>query len=281
LSPLGLLFGLASATSWGFADFGGGLSSRRANVIVATVVVQAVGLVLALAGALLAREIVPGPEAWAWAVAAGTAGFIGIVAFYQALAAGVMGLVAPLAAIIGVGMPVVVSLAAGEPASPTDAVGMVLALVAVVLVSRPAEDAGLGRHGLALALVAGLGFGGFFVCISQSTVAGGETWWPLVAAKGVSAGLAVLVALSTRRGRRYLRSVSPLMVASGVADLGGNLFFLLSRAQGTLGIASVVASQYPAITVILAAVVLRERLARIHVVGILTAMLGIVLIALP
>jgi drug/metabolite transporter (DMT)-like permease len=158
---------------------------------------------------------------------------------------------------------------------------MVLAVVAVVLVSRPAEDAGLGRHGLTLALVAGLGFGGFFVCISQATVAGGETWWPLVAAKGTSAGLAVLVAVCTGRARGCLRSVSPLMLASGAADLGGNLFFLLSRAEGTLGIASVVASQYPAVTVILAAAVLHERLARIHVVGILTAMAGIVLIALP
>jgi drug/metabolite transporter (DMT)-like permease len=281
LSLLGVFFGLASATSWGFADFGGGLSSRRAAAIVVTVVVQSVGFLVALAAALASREVVPGMEAWAWASGAGLAGLVGIVAFYRALAGGAMGLVAPLAAIIGVSLPVLVSVAGGDPATPSDAAGIALAVVAVALVSRPAEDVGLGRGGLALALVSGLGFGGYFVCISQSAVAGGETWWPIVASKGSSALIAALVILAARRGRETIRAASRLTFAAGVADLGGNAFFLLSRAQGTLGIASVVASQYPVVTVILAAVVLRERLARIHVVGIVTALVGIVLIALP
>jgi len=224
---------------------------------------------------------VPPPLGLAWAGAAGTAGVIGVVAFYRALAVGAMGLVAPLAALIGAGMPVVVGLAMGDQPTALDAVGIGVALLAVVLVSRPAEDQGLGRGGFALAVVSGLGFGGYFICMDQAAAAGVETWWPIVASRSVATVLAVAAALVLRRLGAVRREASPLMAGAGLADIGGNAFFLMANAQGSVGIAAVIASQYPAVTVLLARAMLGERLARIHVAGILLAFAGIVLIALP
>ena len=231
--------------------------------------------------ALLMRETVPAPLGLAWAGAAGVSGVIGVVAFYRALAVGAMGLVAPLAALIGAGMPLIAGLLSGDQPTVTDMAGIGVALLAVVLVSRPAQDQGLGRGGLGLAVISGVGFGGYFLCMDQAASAGVETWWPIVASRSVAIILAVAAALALRRLGAVRREASRLMVGAGIADIGGNAFFLLANAQGSVGIAAVIASQYPAVTVVLARLVLGERLARIHVAGIALAFVGIVLIALP
>jgi drug/metabolite transporter (DMT)-like permease len=231
--------------------------------------------------ALVMRETVPAPLGLAWAAAAGVSGVIGVVAFYRALAVGAMGLVAPLAALIGASMPLVVGLLTGDQPTVTDMGGVGVALVAVVLVSRPAEDQGLGRGGLGLAVISGVGFGGYFLCMDQAASAGVETWWPIVASRSVATILAVAAALALRRLGAVRREASRLMAGAGIADIGGNAFFLMANAQGSVGIAAVIASQYPAVTVVLARLVLGERLARIHVAGIVLAFVGIVLIALP
>ena len=231
--------------------------------------------------ALVMRETVPAPLGLAWAGAAGVSGVIGVVAFYRALAVGAMGLVAPLAALIGAGMPLIAGLLPGDQPMVTDMAGIGVALLAVVLVSRPAEDQGLGRGGLWLAVISGVGFGGYFICMDQAASAGAETWWPIVASRLVATMLAVAAALVLRRLGAVRREASRLMVGAGIADVGGNAFFLMANAQGSVGIAAVIASQYPAVTVVLARLVLGERLARIHVAGIVLAFVGIVLIALP
>jgi drug/metabolite transporter (DMT)-like permease len=245
------------------------------------VVSQAVGLALAIAILVFVGERNPGAASVAWAIAGGAAGFTGLLFFYRGLAGGAMGLVAPVAALIGAGLPVVAGSLTGDHLRPTEVVGITLALVAVALVSRPAQDRGIGRAGLALALAAGVGFGLFFIAMGRSTAAGGQTWWPIVASRGTSLALGAAMTIALRLGRATLRAASPLMALTGLADLSGNAFFLLANSQGALGIAAVVSSQYPAVTAILARVVLHERLARIHILGIALALLGIALIAAP
>ena len=204
-----------------------------------------------------------------------------MLAFYRALAVGAMGLIAPLAALIGAGVPVLAGLLLGDRASTSDLAGIGVALLAVVLVSRPAQDQGLGRGGLGLAVVSGLGFGGYFVCMDQAAAAGAQTWWPIVASRSPATLLAVVAALAVGRLGEVRREPSWFMVGAGLGDVAGNAFFLMANAQGSLGIAAVIASQYPAVTVVLARLALGERLARIHLAGIVLAFAGIVLIAWP
>ncbi len=240
---------------------------------------QGVGLVFAICLALVGGEAAPGPSGVAWAIAGGLGGSIGIIAFYRALAGGAMGLVAPLAGLIGIALPVVVGAASGDQVNAVQTVGMGVALVAVVCVSVPASDQGAGRGGLLLAVVAGIGFGSFFVGMNRSADAGAPVLWTVVLARSASLALALAVLAATGRLRELRRGLSLLMPAAGIADLLGNVWFLLADHEGTLGIASVVSSQYPVITVLLARVFLAERLARVHAVGVALAVVGIALIA--
>jgi len=244
-------------------------------------VAEAVGLVFIVPTIVVTGEPFPGIVAIAIAALAGTIGFVGLLAFYRALAGGTMSLVAPVAAVIGAGLPVVAGVAGGDSLSPTEAAGIVVALVAVSIVSRPAADAGVGRGGLALALIAGAGFGGFFIVIDLAVQAGAQTWWPVVASRSATIVAGSAVALAQGRAALLLRQASPIMIVCGVADTLGNVLFLLANAQGSLGIAAVLASMYPAVTVLLAWQVLGERLARIHAVGVALVFVGIALIAAP
>lgn len=281
MNATGVGFGVGAALSWGASDFGGGLASRRTAPLAAVVVSQAVGIAVAIATLGILGERYPGADSIGWAIAAGAAAFISLVCFYRGLASGAMGLVAAVSGVVGAGLPVVAGVLTGDRLKATDLAGITLALVAVVLVTRTASDAGIGRHGLAMALLAGVGAGVFFIAMGRSTASGGETWWPIVASRSTLLGLAVATTVALGRVGTTARSVSPLMVGVGLADLAGVALFVLSEAQGALSIAAVLSCQYPAITTVLARLVLNERLAPAHIVGIVVALVGIALIALP
>lgn len=259
---------------------------------------QVIGM-LATAGllAVSAEELAPVP-ALAWAAAAGLSGVAGLGCLYLALSRGTMGLVAPLAALVGAALPALVGIVNGEPASAVLLAGMVLALCAVVAISLPdstsaAEAARRGtsaRAELVLIVLSGLGFAGFYLFIDQSRVAGGATWWPILIVR--LAGLTVVLVgflVMTMRARlkggggapslRLPLSLLPLVVLSGLGDLGGNLFFLLANAAGSLAAAVVISSLYPVVTALLARVFLHERLSRLRLLGVAAAIGGVVLIA--
>ena len=242
---------------------------------------QAVGLVFALGLALASREPFPTPAGAAWSLIAGVAGVIGLLAFYRGLAVGAMSLVAPLAALIGAGLPVVAGYALGERLAPGQGAGIVAALAAVAMVSRPAADGDEGRGGVGLAFLAGLGFAAFFVGMDRAIASGAGSWWPLPIARMASVVLTSSAVAVSGRGRQLRGVVTPIVLMAGVADTAGNLGFLLARSQGPLGPAAVVASLYPAVTVVLAWIVLGERLGRVHLAGVVLAFAGIALIALP
>ncbi|MFW3173041.1 EamA family transporter [Geodermatophilus sp. CPCC 206100] len=276
-----VLLALASAVVYGMADFVGGLATRRATAFAVVAVSQAAGLAALL---LLLPWLGGAPTLpdLLWGAAAGVAGAAGLVLFYRALAGGVMSAVAPVTAVSAAAVPVVVGLGFGERLAWWAAVGIALALVAVVLV---AAEEGLGSlrgarpAGLAPALAAGAGFGFFFVLLDPTREAAELS--PLVAARLVSVTMVVAVALAARRSLTVPRAVLPIVLLGGAADMAANALFLLATQQGQLAITGVLASLYPVSTVVLAQLVLRERLAGTQVAGLAAAGAAVVLIALP
>lgn len=272
-----ILFGLAASLFWGSGDFSGGLASRRANASSVVTTAYAIGFVLLVGLALLWRESFPAPIDMFWGGLAGLAGAIGLIAFYSALSIGRMGIAAPVSAILTAALPVLFSVfTEGLPGS-LQLVGFVLALLAIGLISRPERTKGR-PEGLGLALLAGCGFGCFFILISR--VSHGSTFWPLAMARLTSVVFLVIVVLLIRRqGVLPKRTVAPLVILAGVLDALGNAFFVLATHAGRLDIAAVLSSLYPAATVLLAAIVLRERVNRIQALGILFALVAIPLIS--
>ncbi len=237
---------------------------------------QSLGLLLVAAAAVAVGEPIRSAAELGWGMAAGLSGATALVAFYRGLAAGRMGLVAPVAGVLGAAIPVAFgTLVEGAPA-PGQAAGIGLALVSVLLVSRPDEEGG-GRQGLGLALAAGAGFGGFFVLIDQVGTAG--VLWPIAAARFASVGLLGGLVLVLRPPWRPTPGTLRPVVLAGVLDAGGNLLFLLAARLGPLAVAAVLSSLYPVTTVVLARLVLGERVARVHAAGIALAVVAIALIA--
>lgn len=276
-SPLATVtFGLAAAASWGAGDFTGGVTARRADVYAVGLVSQAAGVVSVAALAAVRGEPFPPLSALGWGAAAGVFGALGIAALYRALAVGLMGITAPVTAVLAAALPVCfAALSQGLP-SPLQFTGFGLALGGVWLISRP-EGAGGSPEGLGLALLAGVGFGGFLILISR--VSAPAVFWPLVAAK-TSSLLSIIVA-ARGAGRLGLPQKTLLFPAAlaGVLDVGGNAFFVLAEQGGRLDVASILSSLYPAGTVFLARLVLGERLSRTQAVGIAAALVAIPLIA--
>jgi drug/metabolite transporter (DMT)-like permease len=277
-----VVLALASAVVYGAADFLGGLASRRTSVFGVVALSQVVGLAALLAllpwlgGPVTAADL-------GWGAAAGLAGAGGLVVFFRTLARGVMSVIAPVTAVTAAAVPVLVGLLDGEAIGTWAAVGIALALVAVVLVSAEGGLAALRAArpaALAPALVAGSLFGLFFVLLDRTSSEAGLT--PLVTARLASVALVVLIALAGKQSLRVTRPALPLVAVSGVGDMSANALFLLAtQADGQLAITGVLASLYPVSTVVLAQVVLRERLVGAQVAGLLSAVAAVVLITLP
>ncbi|MGY1745950.1 EamA family transporter [Blastococcus sp. SYSU D00695] len=277
---MAVLLALASAVVYGTSDFLGGLASRRAPVLAVVAVSQAAGL----AALLLLLPWVGGPATaadLAWGAAAGLAGATGLTIFFRTLAGGVMSVVAPTTAVTAAAVPVVVGLASGERVGPWATAGILLALVAIALVS--AEE-GLGAlraarpAALLPALAAGAAFGLFFALLDQTSADARLT--PLVAARAASVLLVLAVAGATRGSVRPPRAALPLVVASGVGDMTANALFLLAtQAPGQLAVIGVLSALYPVSTVVLAQTLLRERLVGAQAAGLAAAGVAIALIA--
>jgi drug/metabolite transporter (DMT)-like permease len=278
---MAVMLGLLVAVSYGAGDFFGGLSSRR---LTPTVVVQASQLV-GLASLAVALAVVPDQRLVGIDVArgaiAGTVGLLGLVLLYRGLAAGAMSIVAPVTAVGAAALPVVWGLLDGERPGAAALVGVALALLAVLLVSSPAADGapvpGRAREAL-LALLAGSAFGVVFILLGSSGPDSGL--WPVFGARAASVTVMTIVLLA--RGRPP--SIPPpgtrlLVAAAGVLDVLANGLFVVAAREGLLSLVSVISSLYPASTVVLAAVVLHERVDRRQQVGLALALVGVLLIA--
>lgn len=268
------LFGLASAASFGTADFSGGIAAKRAHVFGVLTVSRACGLALVLAFAWISHEPLPSRDDLLWACAAGFVGGLALPALYRALAIGKMGIAAPVTSVLSAALPVVVAgFTEGLPHAIQIA-GLALALVALWFISRP--DGQIRPQGLGLALFAGLGFGSFLVFMKQATHA--AVYWPLAAALAVSLVLAAII-LMMQRGSLPAMGVLPVVFAAGALDTFGNFFFILAAQRGRLDVAAVLSSFYPAFTVLLARLVLKERITRLQTAGMTAALIAVPLIA--
>ena len=224
---------------------------------------------------MAANETLPAPAAAAISVAAGVAVAIGIVSLYHGLAVGRMGVVAPVTGLLAAVLPVVAGIIRdGLPTTPVLA-GIVLALIAVVLVSRAPAPAG-SRSGIELAIVAGTGIGLFNILAGQ--LPDGQVFGPLIVIKLAAAGVIVAVIVLGRRTWRLRGRLLPIALAGGLFDMAGNAFYVLATQAGRLDVAATLSSLYPVTTILLAVALLDERVNRSHAVGITAAVAAIVLI---
>jgi drug/metabolite transporter (DMT)-like permease len=275
---LGPLLALGASLSWGIGDFLAGRASRRVRLLTVLVVSQAAGLV-SIAVVVLARgEGAPAAGRLGYAALAGVAGAAGLAALYRGLAVGSMSVVAPISATAAL-VPVVAGVVTGERPSAVQAAGIGLALAGVVLASRNAEATGRGRGfaaGVGLALVAALSFGLLLVALDAASE--GDALWSTLAMRATSFSVLVAVALAVRARVSPGRSDLPVLVAVGLLDTAGNALFALASTESLLSVAAVLAQVYPVVTVILARVVLKERIARSQQIGVVGALVGVALI---
>jgi drug/metabolite transporter (DMT)-like permease len=272
-----VIYGLLSALIWGAGDFFGGLATRRARPFSVVLVTELAGAVLLGATALAFRQPLPQGSDLAWSGAAGILGAIGLLGLYTALSSGHMGVVAPISAVVAALVPIVVGAALEGLPTPVQMLGFGTALTAVWLLSS-GGGAALSARELRLALVAGLGFGCYFVLIDRAGHA--SAFWNLTFARTAATVLLLALMLAIRHPLLPPREVLPINILNGSLDAGGNLFFVLAAQVGRLDVASVLSSLYPGATVILAWFVLGERLNRPQTVGVVAALLAIVLIVL-
>jgi drug/metabolite transporter (DMT)-like permease len=284
-----ILLGLAAAVLYGSGDFLGGLAARRAHVLMVLMLAEGAGAAVALAAAAIS----PAPASLAglaWGTGAGLIGGLGLIVFYTGLAAGPMSVVAPVSGLVSTVLPVAVALAEGERPGAGVYAGALLCLVAIVLASSAGDagDAGgprrPGRPGrgraIAYGVVSGASFGLFFLLIRNAGQSG--ELWPVAAARiGELAVVLAVAAVLGRRLRPRRAGGSLLLVAAGAGmiDVVANICYVAATRTGQFGLAVVLASLYPGVTVLLARVVLGERLRWVQRAGLGLAAIGIMLVA--
>ena len=278
---ISILFGLSSALAWGAADFCGGLASRKSRAYQAVLFGEAAGLVALLVVAFLSGEAFPGWLSWLLCTIAGCMGVLGLLLFFQAMTKGQMGVASSVAALTGAVLPAIVgSFTEGFPGWLTLA-GFALALVAIWFISQP--DGGqkslrLRLADLSLPLMAGVGFGVYLILIHRGSQTG--LFWPMVASRSSGVLTMVIYTLVTRQPFLPAKTVWPLLILNGILDVSGNGLYILAGQAGRMDVAAVLASLYPASTVLLAGLILHERLNRLQLAGILTALAAIVLMTI-
>ncbi len=270
-------FGLAAAVSYGTSDFLGGVASKRSATLAVVFTSQLASFVLYALLALLTNDPLPSMRDVALGAVSGAVGLIALLALYRGLATQPMTLVAPISGVVAALIPVAFSLVTLGLPSVATLLGFVAALLAVWLVSGGASGQRIYLSDLRLPVIAGSGFGLLFILLSEATRT--STYYPLLALRVVS-----LTLMLTQARRANVRLAVPrrdalLVVLTGLGDAGGNVFFVLAAQAGRLDIASVLTALYPAATVLLAALLLREQLSRLQSVGVGLALLAIVFIS--
>jgi drug/metabolite transporter (DMT)-like permease len=277
-----IAFALSSSVLWGLADFLGGLKSRTFPVPVVLGVMYLSSLTVMALFVSARGEGLPPIESVAAALGAGLVGIAGLMAFYRALAIGTMSIVAPIAA-TGVALPVLVGIATGDHPGLVRSIGLGVAVVGIVLASREEDGGALDllqqRRSVALAVVAGLGFGSYFVLAEIGSR--GDVAWALVLSRVSAlpfvAGFAVLAL--RRGGRRPPARQLAALAALGVLDLGANAAYNHATTIGELSTVAVASSLYPVMTVLMAALVLGERVRGVQRLGVVVTLGAVILIA--
>jgi uncharacterized membrane protein len=274
---LAISCGIGSAVAWGAGDFSGGMASRKGNLLRVVLYSQAIGGLFLLGMAFLYAETMPPVSHLVYGAVAGVFGNIGLIALYQGLSTGRMGIVAPLSAVLTALVPIgYTALYAGLP-SMTRLAGFFCFMIAVWLLSS--ADSGFRMTGreLVLSCAAGTGFGLFFIFIDKANDL--AIFWPLVWARVASVGFLFTVVMVVGKPGTPLTGQWFFIVITGVLDALGNLLFSTAAHLGRLDVSAVLASLYPAATVLLAWLFLREKLRRKQWAGVGAAFIALGLIS--
>ncbi|MGH7759691.1 MAG: EamA family transporter [Candidatus Dormibacteria bacterium] len=273
---MAVLLSLLASLGYGTSDFLAGTAGRRGQAAAVALLAQPLGLAAALLGLVIFRWAEPTFATLGWGAVSGVGSGLGTLALYRGLARGRMAVVAPLSAVLTAAIPAVAGLAMGNRPGGLALVGIVLALPAVALVSR-ASGGSEGSGGVVEGLLAGACFALLFIGLDRAGTHSGT--WPLVTGQSVSVAL---IALNWLRGQRPPGGwgrIAPLALAAGALSGSSNILFLEATGHGPLAVVAVLASLYPATTVLLARVVLRERWTRLQGVGLAVAVAAVVMIS--
>jgi drug/metabolite transporter (DMT)-like permease len=278
-----IALGALVALAYGTGDFLGGISAKRLTTVTVLFWTQTVGLVVAAGLVLALRDAAPAAHVFVLSAAAGVVGIMALGLLFRGLALGRMSVVAPLSAIGGGVLPVAWGLIRGERPSAIALAGVGLALVAVVMVGRGAEQdptrAVSPRWELLFGAGAGLGFGVVFILLTEAAITSGSGMWPVFIARCASVPVLAVVGIALGGFSRLERSNVAPVVGSGLFDVGANALILLAVRRGLISLVAPVASLYPAMTVVLARFVLQERIGRQRLAGLALGLVGLALIA--
>ena len=265
---------LAAVCAWGTSDFLGGYSARRANAFLLTTIAHGSGLLLMVTIAIASGSPFPSGPSALWALAGGLSGGGALAIFYRALSQGRMGLTAPVAAVLGAAIPTLFAMFTEGPPGAIHVIGFLLAGIGIWLISRTEDDS--GAEGIGLAALAGIGFAGFYLCMRQA--GNGSALWIAALSRMASLILTGTIVLFLRT--RHITSQSAGWgVLAGCLDVTGSALFVRASQTGRLDTAVVLTSLYPAVTVLLARVILKEHFTRWKAVGMFAALLAVPMIA--
>jgi drug/metabolite transporter (DMT)-like permease len=273
---LAAIFAVGSAAAWGAGDFSGGLASKRSSPLSVTLISNPFGLILVVALALWRGASGPSQHDAILGFTAGMCGAIGLLAFYRALSSGKMGVVAPITAVVANVISMLFGAFTEGFPSVLQLIGFVLAIVGVYVISKPEGEARVAFSDLLPALIAGVAFGAFFILTGNYS--GSDLGWTLVIARLGTIWMVMASAIWSRHEFKLEPKSLPLVFVAGGMDTLGNLLFALATQMGRLDVGSALSSLYPVTTVLLAMLVLRERLSRSQGVGALIALVSIPLI---
>jgi uncharacterized membrane protein len=277
---MGIIFGLLSALAYGTGDFMAGLGSRRIGAVLVAVIVQFFSLVAVLITVLIFRGNGPTAHALLWGAVSGVGSGIGTYALYEGLAVGQMSVVAPLSAIFAAVVPVFVGLMLGDHLSALAAVGIGIAVPAIGMVSwqgNTTESSNL-RAGIGEGVLSGFGFALLYIGLDQAGTQSGA--WPLVPTQAVAIIILVPFVWQVRHRFQHWTSGTALIIAAGLLSGAANLLFLAATGRGQLSIIAVLTSLYPAITILLARIILDERWSRLQIAGLIIAAVAVVFIGM-
>jgi drug/metabolite transporter (DMT)-like permease len=275
---LAALWGLAAAAAWGFGDFAGGLATRRSGELTVMRISSVIGLVFLIGLALFRGSPLPSPRDALLGVACGIVGVIGLLTLYRALATGQMSLVAPITAVVANIVSIIIGIFTDGVPETLKWFGFALAVIGVWLLSRPTGKVQLSSLTLGLSALAGACFGGTFAIADQYS--GADIGWTVVSLRLTTVVIIFLVIAFRRQVPALPRALLPLVAIAGICDSLGNVFFALAGQAGRLDVSAVSSSLYPAFTLFMAVLVLRERLQGWQLFGAALCLISIGLIVI-
>jgi drug/metabolite transporter (DMT)-like permease len=278
---MAVALGVLVALGWGSADFLGGFTSQRLHTVTVLLVSQSFGLAAAMLLVIALRDEAPDAHVFVLSAIAGVVGVGALWLLFRGLAVGRMSVVAPLSAVGSGVLPVVWGLVHGEHPTALALVGVALALIAVVIVGRGAEHDPVPSvpavQELALGIGSGIGFGVVLILFSESATNSGM--WPLLIARCAAVPLLAALTFALGRSPRVPLAELPPVAGAGLFDVGANAMVLLAVRRGLLSLVAPVAALYPATTVVLARIILHEKMGRQRVGGLVLGLAGLALIA--